>query len=168
MKCWVLDSETQSSESLTFHTYTIHYISTNDPFKYFGRPVMRNLKFCTDGLCMISSCTGCSVADIFSFKNLPKWQGHWRTMNNNPEQEAIGGLADQIPNAPETLHKKPMARKVPPHMRRLNMRYYLNGRWYLCITVSRFSSPSDNLSPMSQKLMLADRNNAAIKTYTIK
>lgn len=33
------------------------------------------------------------------------------------------------------------------------------------ISLFRFSSPSDNLSPMSQKLMLADRQNAAIKSY---
>jgi hypothetical protein len=33
--------------------------------------------------------------------------------------------AIDMPLAPETLHKKPMQRKVPPHMRRLNMRYNL-------------------------------------------
>lgn len=27
------------------------------------------------------------------------------------------------PTAPDTMHRKPLPRKVPPHMRRLNMRF---------------------------------------------
>lgn len=84
----------------------------------------------------------------------------------NAERNLAG--ANEIPTAPETLHKKPMQRKVPPHMRRLNMRYHiLIAVVFTGSSICRFSSPSDNLSPMSQKLMLADRTNAAMKTYKL-
>lgn len=38
------------------------------------------------------------------------------------EEEEHTMETDNLPTIPNTLHKKPLQRKIPPHMRRLNMR----------------------------------------------